>query len=66
MLTPFIAATSSKERDDCDCNIDDDKKLSELLGGMKETRDNPGIKDICENDDIIRAFVVSLLSVNWR
>jgi hypothetical protein len=25
MLTPFIAATSSKERDDCECNIDDDR-----------------------------------------
>ena len=46
LLTPILHCIGS----------DDDFNLDKLFLSMKETRKNPGIPDICRNDEIIREF----------
>ncbi|XP_078312171.1 uncharacterized protein LOC111134313 isoform X1 [Crassostrea virginica] len=51
MLQPFMK---------CD-REEPDSKLNELIINMKETKRNPGLKDICLGDKLIREFGFSLL-----
>lgn len=52
MLQPFLHK----------CDRDEpDSRLNELIMNMKETKKNPGLKDICLCDKLIREFGFSLL-----
>lgn len=45
MLTPFHPM-----------EVEEFELLNAIVGRMKETRDNPGLKEICETDEVIREF----------
>lgn len=51
MLQPFMKC----DREEPDC------RLNELIINMKETKRNPGLKDLCLSDKLIREFGFSLL-----
>lgn len=52
MLQPFM-----KHREEPDCRPD----LDELIGNMKETKKNPGLKDTCFSDKLLREFGFALM-----
>jgi len=40
---------------------EEEAEIDEIFDGMKERRDNPGLKNICEDDQLIREFTMTLL-----
>ena len=52
LLAPFLDHLNDDE---------EEAEIDEIFDGMKETRDNPGLKNICEDDQLIREFTRTLL-----
>jgi hypothetical protein len=51
MLEPFLKNNADEE----------EKRINDLISEMKETSANPGIRNICSRDPLIREFTSSLL-----
>lgn len=51
LISPFLQANQAENTD-----------LAKLFGGMKETKANPGLREVCENDPLIQEFAKSQLN----
>jgi len=40
---------------------EEEAEIDEIFDGMKERRDKPGLKNTCEDDQLIREFTMALL-----